>query len=235
MDELHMCWRSNANNAPDAWIRVKKSSDSTYSIRTDEFDAAQPNKQCPELLKFDPPYGSSEIYETDTQIKFYFKEQLVYPCKRSSGYLSGADGEIRIFRGAIQPDGKVVKIETDILWEKTDLNEANGLEQGDLLCSQTGACMITLTEKVNRMKAGEIFFISFYKETFMTEFNFVKYYLFNDKVYEAGRDTMYDHLFFCRSFRLYHNTDKINGQRIVIKGKDLKVKNIYQKEQGGAI
>ena len=157
---------------------------------------------------------------------------MVIPCKNANGVDNGV---IRIFRGAIQPDGSIVKIDTEILWEKTDLDEFYGLEQGDLLCSQTGACMITLTEKVNRMKAGEIFFLTFYKESFMTEAFFNKYYLFNDKLGDPQVDSMYDHLFFCRSFRLKSTNKMINGNVVKVEGQDLRVKNIYSKEQTGSI
>lgn len=54
------------------------------------------------------------------------------------------------------------------------------------------------------MKAGEIYFISFYKKSFAAKPapSFARYYLFNTKTLDTGVTSAYDHLFFCRSFTI---------------------------------
>jgi len=232
MDELQTCWKSNANNAPDAWIRVKKTTLTQYQFRVNEYDVAA-NSKCPELNSFDPQYGASTLYETDTQIKFNFKAQAVYPAKKGL-----VNGKIRIHRGAVKPDGSIVMLETEKLWEKTDLDHTHSpdpFQQGDLICTQTGQCTITLSESANRMKAGEIYFLSFYKDSFAAIDSSVLYYLFNDKTLPAGQTTVYNHLFFCRSFTITPGYDLINGDTFVVYGTDLRKKVIYAKEQSGTI
>ncbi len=86
-DELHMCWKSTALNAPDAWIRVKKTTGKPYTVRIfqyETYDGATvlyENSECPELESFDPEYGSAMLTDEDTVIKFNFKLQAVYPSK----------------------------------------------------------------------------------------------------------------------------------------------------------
>ena len=70
-DELHVCWKSSADNAPDAWIRIKKSTGMQYQFRVnewDEDDAALSNAKCPELVTFEPELASADLYESDTEI-----------------------------------------------------------------------------------------------------------------------------------------------------------------------
>lgn len=92
-------------------------------------------------------------------------------------------GMIRIFRGSVKKDGTYVKIESSILWENTKLDEDHSpdpFQQGDLICTQTGQCSIILSQDINRMKAGEVYFLTFYPYSFMTRFDNTKYYLFNE-------------------------------------------------------
>jgi len=59
------------------------------------------------------------------------------------------------------------------------------------------------------MKGGEIYYLSFFKESFAyktSASSTTKYYLFNDKTLDVGQTTAYDHLFFCRSFTVYPST-----------------------------
>ena len=44
-------------------------------------------------------------------------------------------GVIRIYRGAIYPDGTVVKMDNHVLWEHIGLDEDIGFDQGDVVCS----------------------------------------------------------------------------------------------------
>jgi hypothetical protein len=97
---------------------VKKEDYTPYSMRIFGYDDIA-NQRSPELISFDPPYGSSIVLETNRVIKFNFKAQQVIPCKAPSGLL----GQIRIYRGAVKKDGTYVKIETNPLWENRNLNE----------------------------------------------------------------------------------------------------------------
>jgi len=115
MDELHMCWKPKAKKAPDAWIRLKKSTEGAYRIRVNEY-AVSANQECPELVWFDPVYGSATKKETDTEIKFKFLDREVIPSKDGA-----VKGKIKIFRGAIRPDGRILQM-TEELWAKTDLD-----------------------------------------------------------------------------------------------------------------
>ena len=71
MDTLHVCYLSQAINAPGSWVRVKLDTQDTYDIKIQQFNS-MPNTKCPELLSFIPRYGSTELYETDTAIIFNF-------------------------------------------------------------------------------------------------------------------------------------------------------------------
>ena len=51
------------------------------------------------------------------------------------------------------------------------------------------------------MKAGEVFFLTFYSYSFMTVFDNQKYYLFSDG-FNVG-EPAYDHFFMCRSFNVF--------------------------------
>lgn len=65
------------------------------------------------------------------------------------------------------------------------------------------------------MKGGEIFFLSFYKNSFsykLTKDSLTRYYLFNTKTLEVGQDSAYDHMFFCRSFNVTYSDQQINGR-----------------------
>jgi hypothetical protein len=60
--------------APDVYIRVKKEDGLSYSLRV--YDYLNPDAiKCPELMSFNPEYGSATIYENDRIIKFNFKPQ----------------------------------------------------------------------------------------------------------------------------------------------------------------
>jgi len=63
------------------------------------------------------------------------------------------------------------------------------LQQGDLLCSGFGKCSIVLSQTSSRMKGGEIYFLSFFKNSFaykLTKTSTTRYYLFNDRPLEVG-------------------------------------------------
>lgn len=112
-----------------------------------------------------------------------------------------------------------------------DIGVVNPLQQGDLLCSGFGQCSIVLSSKASRMQGGEIYFLSFFRESFaykLTKDSIERYYLFNDKVLDLGDDTAYDHLFFCRSFNVKYSDQKINGRQISMQGVDLRYKLIKQ-------
>lgn len=67
MDELHLCYMSQARDAPQAWSRIKKTTGTSYFVRVMMYSDPI-NSKCPELVGFYPQYGSTELYETDTQI-----------------------------------------------------------------------------------------------------------------------------------------------------------------------
>ena len=81
------------------------------------------------------------------------------------------------------------------------------------------------------MQGGEIYFLSFFKESFaykLTKDSIERYYLFNDKILDIGDDTAYDHLFFCRSFNVSYSDQKINGRQFSMQGENLRYKVISQ-------
>jgi hypothetical protein len=80
-------------------VRVKKYTDSIA-------------KMCPELVGFNPMYGSSELSESDTIIKFWFNNQAVFPSRQSNTGGPGGGptlGRIVIYRGGLKPDGKIIR------------------------------------------------------------------------------------------------------------------------------
>lgn len=90
------------------------------------------------------------------------------------------------------------------------------------------------------MKGGEIYFLSFYKESFAyksTASSTTRFYLFNDKALDtaAGQTTAYDHLFFCRSFTIVNSTQMINGESFSMTGIDLYNKTVRSMEASGGI
>ena len=76
------------------------------------------------------------------------------------------------------------------------------------------------------MKAGEIYYLSFYKNSFAAKQSATRYYLFNNKILDPGQTTAYDHLFFCRSFDITPSSQLINGNTFSISGIDLLSKTI---------
>jgi hypothetical protein len=82
------------------------------------------------------------------------------------------------------------------------------------------------------MKGGEIYFLSFFRQSFAYKASKAtweaRYYLFNDKTLDYGKDSAYDHLFFCRSFNVTYSDQKINGQRFSMQGLDFRYKIINQ-------
>lgn len=74
MDELHFCYMSMAKDAPQAWSRIKKTTGTAYFVKVLKYTNSK-NVILPELVGFYPLYGSSELYETDTIIKFWFNNQ----------------------------------------------------------------------------------------------------------------------------------------------------------------
>ncbi len=81
------------------------------------------------------------------------------------------------------------------------------------------------------MKAGEVYFLTFYSYSFLTYFGLTRYYLFNDG-YPVGTP-VYDHLFMCRSFDIYPSNALVNGNMLYISGLDLRSKVIKAKYLGG--
>lgn len=69
------------------------------------------------------------------------------------------------------------------------------------------------------MKAGEIYYLTFFSYSFVTQFGSSKHYLFNTK-YAVG-SPVYDHMFMCRSFTVYSSDALINGDTFVINGESL--------------
>ena len=102
-DELHFCWYSGASGAPTAWIRLKMTTGTNMYTRILQLDNSV-NKKVPELASFDPEYGSATITDQDNLLKFNFFPQAVYPAKNGATY-----GMLKIFRGAIMPDGTPVR------------------------------------------------------------------------------------------------------------------------------
>ena len=56
--------------------------------------------------------------------------------------------------------------------------QPNPLEQGDLICSETGECSIVLTSITTQIKAGEIYYLSFFPYSFSNIVAGSKYFLF---------------------------------------------------------
>lgn len=141
-------------------------------------------------------------------IRFSFNNQAVFPSRAGDSPI--VFGQIIIYRGALRPDGTIVRT-TEILWKNDKLNDigqVDPLQQGDLLCSGFGSCSIVLSSTSSRMKGGEIFFLSFYKNSFsykLTKESTTRFYLFNTKTLEVGQDSAYDHMFFCRSFNVSYS------------------------------
>jgi hypothetical protein len=135
-DELHVCWKSNARGAPDNWIRLRSSIDSSFLMRILEIeDSAFEN--LPELESFYPPYGTTLIDESATEIRFDFHDEEVFPAKSVHG-----PGVLRIFRGAVRTDGTIdIAVGAPVLWETTNLDETSvtdKFKQGDIECSLIG-------------------------------------------------------------------------------------------------
>ena len=78
------------------------------------------NQKCPELVGFYPLYGSTELSESDTVIRFSFNNQAVFPSRAGDSPVTY--GKIYIFRGALRPDGRIVKT-TEVLWYNDQLND----------------------------------------------------------------------------------------------------------------
>jgi hypothetical protein len=86
------------------------------------------------------------------------------------------------------------------------------------------------------MKAGEIYYLSFFKDSFHSRDSLGnKYWLFNDKALLAGQTSVYDHLFVCRSFDIEASDQAIQGTTFSIQGADLLEKSSWSKEQSGSI
>ncbi len=139
---------SKARDAPQAWSRIKKTTGTAYFVKVLKYGNPR-NVKLPELVGFYPLYGSSELSETDTVIKFWFNNQQVFPSLNNKGQMS----QIVIYRGALRPDGKIIKT-TDVLWKNdklVDIGVVNPLQQGDLLCSGFGQCSIVLSSRASRM------------------------------------------------------------------------------------
>jgi hypothetical protein len=77
------------------------------------------------------------------------------------------------------------------------------------------------------MKAGEIYYLTFFSYSFLTYYGTLKYYLFND-AYPVGTP-VYDHLFMCRSFDIYSSNALVNGNNLNVYGIDLRSKVIRGK------
>eukprot|EP00347_Sterkiella_histriomuscorum_P007679 403347989 len=230
MDEVQACWKPGADMAPNVYIRMKKDDLSTYLMRLMNYNVIS-NQRAPELISFDPPYGSAVLTETDRTIKFNFKGQQVIPSSDGAGNL----GKIIIYRGALKQDGTFIKT-SQVLWQNIALNEntlPDPFQQGDLICTQTGQCSIILSQDSNRMKAGEIFYLTFYSYSFLTFFGSSRYYLFNTKY--PVNTPVYDHQFICRSFDVYPSDAIVNGNTLVINGIDLRSKVIKAKWLGNNI
>lgn len=80
MDELHLCYMSQARDSPQAWSRIKKTTGTAYFVRVKKYTDLTA-RMCPELVGFNPMYGSSELSESDTIIKFWFNNQAVFPSR----------------------------------------------------------------------------------------------------------------------------------------------------------
>jgi hypothetical protein len=202
---------SQAVGAPQAWSRIKKTTGQSYFIQVLGYVDTHLMK-CPELVGFFPIYGSTELYETDTQIRFWFNNLAVYPSRASDGNATVpfTPGQIVIFRGGLRPDGTIIRTQ-ETLWDKRNLNDigqVNPLSQGDLVCNGFGQCSILLSNAQSQMKGGEIYFLSFFEYSFsykLTPNSNQRYYLFNNLTLEVGQDSAYDHLFFCRSFNVTYS------------------------------
>lgn len=53
MDDLHLCYMSQARDAPQAWSRIKKTTGTSYFVRVKGYDD-NTLKKCPELVGFYP-------------------------------------------------------------------------------------------------------------------------------------------------------------------------------------
>jgi hypothetical protein len=226
-DELHVCWKSKARGAPDNWIRLKSAIDSSFVMRIYGFDNTT-LQELPELVDFDPPYGSTIATENTTEIKFNFHEEEIYPAKSASG-----PGILRIHRGAVKPDGTIGIAKTaPVLWEDTNLDDTTATDkfkQGDIEWSLAGHCLIQLTGD-SKLKPGEIYYLSFYGHTFKNENG---YYLFGPDV-PVGV-AQYQHMFQCRSFDILSSDQIINGNYVEAQGTGLLYNEAYAKMNGNDI
>jgi hypothetical protein len=55
--------------------------------------------------------------------------------------MSRSKGQLIICRGGVAPDGTIMKVSTDILWQNLAMDEAylpDPFQQGGIICTQTG-------------------------------------------------------------------------------------------------
>lgn len=83
------------------------------------------------------------------------------------------------------------------------------------------------------MKAGEIYYLSFFSYSFLTYFGSSRYYLFNTKY--PLNTAVYDHMFMCRSYDIYPSDALINGNTFAINGESLLSQVINAKWLGNSI
>ena len=170
--------------------------------------------ELPELESFDPAFGSTTATEDTTEIKFNFHSEEVFPAESTNGY-----GLLRIYRGAIKSDGTIdVASQAPVLWEDTTLNDTSApdkFKQGDIECSLSGDCLIHLSG-TSRLKAGEIYFLTFYGYSFKNENG---YYLFGPGA-TVGQ-ALYEHMFQCRSFNITSSDQLLNGNYVEVQGTGL--------------
>ena len=210
---LHVWWKSKARGAPDNWIRLKSTLGLPFTMIVTQVTNTT-LASLPELESLYPPYGTTLATENTTEIQINFHSEEVYPAKSSNGY-----GILRIYRGAIKPDGTIgIATAAPVLWEDTQIDDTNKLDkfkQRDIECSLAGKWSVQLIG-TSSLIAGEIYYLSLYPFTFK---NAAGSYLFGpDATYGVS---LYNHMFQCRSFNVISSNQIINGNFFKMSGENL--------------
>lgn len=184
---------SNAIGGDPSYSRVTMTGGWSYKFVVLGYNATD-RVTLPEIKEIFPSYGSTEFYAADAQIQINFGGETIYPAQRNT-----AEGKIAIYRGAVGYNGELVMINTDVLFQETDLNETDGLTNGNLVCTVSGTCNITLsTATSTALQKGEIYFLSLFPDSFSNLLP--NSYLFSNNT--NGGLPLYTSAFFYRSFTI---------------------------------
>lgn len=229
MEEIHVCWKSNAIGGDPSFSRVTYTGGYSYKLIVKDYSLAS-RTSLPEIVSIYPQRGSSEVYGTDVDLQITFESETVTPAARS-----GSDGKIYVYRGAVNYEGDIEMITSNPLVAITTLDSADGLTNGVLACTSSGTCNITIsTATSNPMVAGEIYFLALYENSFSNNVAGNSYLFANTS--NSG-SPIYTSMFVSRSFNILDDsTRSIFGNELIIEGENLKeIVNINRKESYGAI